>query len=314
MNEILSAQQLRTRPTTTVLIVPDVEVDGHRLRVTNLDKVLYPDTGFTKGDVLRYYVDVAPALLPHLAGRPLTRVRFPDGVFADSFFEKQTPSHAPDWVTTVAVESGRAGTILYPVADSLATLVWLANLAALELHALLARAAHLDQPDFLVFDLDPTAPADLIDAVRVALQVRDLLDDLELASFPKVSGSKGLHLYVPLNSPTNYEATRGFAHALAQTLEKDDRTVTSTMAKSGRRGKIFVDWGQNASFKTTVAPYSLRARPTPSVSAPVTWDELEAAEDPADLRFTPDNVVARLEAHGDVFAPVLELNQQLPGS
>ncbi len=294
--------------------VADVEVEGRRLRLTNLDKVLYPDTGFTKGDVIRYYVDVAPALLPHLAGRPLTRVRFPDGVFADSFFEKQTPSHAPEWVTTVAVESGRAGTIIYPVADSVATLVWLANLAALELHALLARAEHLDQPDCLVFDLDPTAPADLIDAVRVALQVRDLLDDLGLVMLPKASGSKGLHLYVPLNTPTNYEATREFAHALAQTLEKDDRTITSTMAKSGRRGKILLDWSQNASFKTTVAPYSLRARPTPSVSAPVTWEELEAAEDPADLRFAPEDVVTRVQAHGDLFAPVLELNQQLPGT
>lgn len=314
MNEIVTAGQAQDNAANSRFrVVPDVEVDGHRLRLTNLDKVLYPDTGFTKGDVIRYYVDIAPALLPHLAGRPLTRVRFPDGVFANSFFEKQTPSHAPEWVTTVAVESGRAGTVLYPVADSVATLVWLANLAALELHALLAHDAHLDQPDFMVFDLDPTNPADLIDAVRVTFQVRDLLDDLDLAAFPKVSGNKGLHLYVPLNCAPSYETTREFAHAVAQTLEQDDKAITSTMAKSGRRGKIFVDWSQNASFKTTVAPYSLRARPTPSVSTPVTWDELEAADDPADLRFAPDDVVARVQTQGDLFAPVLELTQRLPG-
>ena len=293
----------------------EVDIDGHQLRLTNLDKPLYPG-GFTKGQVVDYYARIAEVMLPHVGDRPLTLRRFPDGVEADGFFEKESPSHRPAWVRTVAVPSGRRGVVNYTIADSRAVIVWLANLAALELHPLLARASALDVPACMVFDLDPGAPADIVGATEVALRVRDRLDELGLESVAKVSGSKGIHVYVPLNTDTSFDDTKGFANAFARLLEKEDpKRVTSVMTKSERKGKVFVDWSQNDDSKTTVAVYSLRATGEPHVSAPVSWDELDAAlqtRDASALRFSPDEVLSRVEARGDLFAPLEALRQKLP--
>lgn len=296
--------------------VADVDVDGHRLRLTNLDKELY--RGFTKGRVIDYYARIAPVLLPHLEARPLTLRRFPDGIDADGFFEKESPRHRPDWVHTFAVPSGRRGIVNYTVADSQAVIVWLANLAALELHPLLARVPDIETPTTVVFDLDPGAPADAVDAAEVALRVRERLAGIGLNSFAKTSGGKGMHVYVPVNTPIDYDTTKAFAHTVARVLEQDDpQRITSTMAKAERRGKVFIDWSQNDDSKTTVAAYSLRAGPEPRVSTPMAWDELETAVDNSDagaLRFAPDDVLARIERDGDVFAPVLEMRQEMPGA
>ena len=292
----------------------DVEIDGHTLRLTNLDKDLY--RGFTKGEVIDYYARIADVLVPHLAERPLTLRRFPDGVDADGFFEKEAPSHRPDWVRTVAVPSGRRGVVNYTIADSRAVVVWLANLAALELHPLLSRAPELDTPTSIVFDLDPGAPADVLDATEIALRVRDRLEGIGLESLAKVSGGKGVHVYVPLNSDVGFDATKDFAHAVAKVLAREDpKHVTSVMTKAERKGKVFVDWSQNDDSKTTVAVYSLRAGPEPRVSAPVGWDELEdalTADDADRLRFSPDDVLARVERDGDPFAPLETVRQELP--
>jgi bifunctional non-homologous end joining protein LigD len=291
-----------------------VEVDGTRLTLSNLDKVLYPGHGFTKGEVIDYYARIAPAMLPHLTARPATRLRYPEGVDGQSFFEKNAPPHTPDWVRTVELPTpgGSRDSVRFVVIDDLATLVWTANLAALELHVPQWRvgprgAAH--DPDLLVFDLDPGAPADMDDAREVAGLLRALLDDDGLESFPKTSGRKGLHLYVPI-AETSDERTSAYAKEAAQRLEKDHRDlVVSRMEKKLRHGKVLVDWSQNNRHKTTVAPYSLRAGQEPYVSAPVTWDEIESG---GELRFRPDEVRDRVERDGDLLAPILELRQKLP--
>ena len=291
-----------------------VEIDGHDLKLTNLDKVLYPDTGFTKGEVIDYYARIAPVLLPHLAGRPLTRKRYPNGVDEQFFFEKNAPSHKPDWVTTSAVWSGHSDrTIQFVVADSTATIVWLAQLAALELHPQLHRGDDPDHPTVVAFDLDPGPPAGLAECCEVALLLRELFAMLGLEAWPKVSGSKGMQVYVPLNSgAATYDDTKDFALAVAQLLEKQHPDlVTSVMAKDQRPGKVFVDWSQNDQHKTTVAVYSLRARTRPTVSTPVTWAEVEAG-DPAALVFETADVLVRVDDHGDLFAPVLSKAQRLP--
>lgn len=293
----------------------EVDIDGHQLRLSNLDKPLYPG-GFTKSQVVDYYARIADVMLPHVDERPLTLRRFPDGVEADGFFEKESPSHRPEWVRTVAVPSGRRGVVNYTIADSKAVIVWLANLAALELHPLLARAPALDTPACMVFDLDPGPPADILDATEIALRVRDRLERLDLQSVVKVSGSKGIHVYVPLNTDATFDDTKSFANALARLLEQEDtKRVTSVMTKSERKGKVFVDWSQNDDSKTTVAAYSLRATDEPRVSAPVSWDELDVAlstRDTEALRFSPDEVLARVETQGDLFSPLEELRQKLP--
>lgn len=294
----------------------DVTVDGHRLRLTNLDKDLY--RGFTKGEVIDYYARIAEVMLPHLAGRPLTLRRFPDGVDADGFFEKRAPSHRPDWVSTAAVPSTRFGEIEYTIADSPATLVWLANLAALELHMLLSRAPDFDTPTGVVFDLDPGAPADIITTAEVALALADRLEGVGLSSFAKVSGGKGIHVWVPLHTPVSFEITKELAHTVARVMAAEDPDrITTSMAKAERRGKVFIDWSQNDDSKTTVSVYSLRAGPEPRVSAPVSWDEVvEAVEtgDPALLRFGPAEVLARVDADGDLFVEALEMEQAVPGT
>ena len=304
-----------------------VEVDGRELKLTNLDKVLYPKAGFTKGEVVDYYARVAPAIVPHLRGRALTLRRFPEGVddAEAAFFEKRCPKHRPEWVKTAAVVAGpRAGTIEFCVCEDRATLVWMAQLAAIELHPSLSLAEAPDRPTVLAFDLDPGAPADVLDCCRVALRLRELFDHFGLRCFPKTSGSKGLQVYVPLNGDgVAYEAedgkdqaTKPFARAIAQLLEKQTpKEVVSKMKKEEREGKVFVDWSQNHRRKTTIAVYSLRARERPTVSTPVAWEEVEGAlerDDAGSLVFEAGDVLNRLDEHGDLFAPVLELRQELP--
>jgi bifunctional non-homologous end joining protein LigD len=297
----------------------EAEIDGRKLRLSNLDKVLYPKAGFTKGQVIDYYARVSPALLPHLHGRPLTMKRYPDGVEGKFFYEKQCPSHRPDWVATAAVWSRHNGReIDFCLANDLPTLVWAANLADLELHTSLALADDVERPTMMVFDLDldPGPPADIVDCCRVGLWVRELFEGLGLESFPKTSGSKGLQVYVPLGGETSYDETKPFAKAVAELLEKQHpKKVVSRMSKDLRGGKVLVDWSQNDEHKTTVCVYSLRARERPTVSTPVAWDEVEhalKAKDPAVLAFEADQLLARVEDRGDLFAPVLTLQQALP--
>jgi len=294
-----------------------IEVQGKQLKLSNLDKVLYPATGFTKQQIIDYYVRVAPAMVPHLAGRALTRKRYPNGVDEEFFYEKNAPQHRPDWVKTAPIWSeGNRRTVHYILANDLPTLVWLANLAAIELHPSLALAKDITCPTMMVFDLDPGPPANIVQCCQVGLWLREIFEHFDLHSFPKTSGSKGLQLYVPLNTPTKYESTKTFAHALAQLLEHDHPDmVVSDMKKKIRTGKVFVDWSQNDEHKTTVAVYSLRARERPTVSTPVTWEEIERAfkkKDTSLLVFEARQVVARVEKMGDLFAPTLEVKQRLP--
>jgi bifunctional non-homologous end joining protein LigD len=295
----------------------EIEVEGRRLSLSNLDKVFYPATGFTKGQVIEYYTRIAPVLLPHLRGRHLTLKRYPDGVNGQYFYEKQCPRHRPDWVRTATVPIRTDGrSIDYCMVDDLATVVWLANLADLELHTPLAYADAPAAPTMLAFDLDPGPPATIVECAEVACRLREAFDHFGLIAFPKTSGSKGMQLYLPLNTPTSYQATKRFSQGVAQVLERrDPKLVVSEMRKDLRPGKVFIDWSQNDEHKTTVCVYSLRARERPTVSTPVTWDEVDAVlrtRDPDDLAFTSDEVLARVAEHGDCFAPVLSLEQELP--
>lgn len=292
-----------------------VEVGGRSLTLSNLDKVLYP-SGFTKAQVLDYYARVAPVALAHLSGRCLTFRRFPDGTDKPGFFEKRCPQHRPGWVAVAPGPGDRDGLIEYCRLEEPAALVWAANLAAIELHAPMALAADIETPAAVVFDFDPGAPAAMRECCEIALLVREILDSVGLEGWCKTSGSKGLQLYVPLNTPATHEHAASFALAVGQVLEKQHPArVTTTMAKAVRPGKIFVDWSQNARHKTTIAPYSLRARPEPTVSTPVSWAEVErcAAGGP-ELRFEAADVLARIEVSGDLFAPVLERRQTLPAA
>ncbi len=300
-----------------------VDVAGRQLTLSNLGKMLYPEAGFTKAQVLDYYTRIAPVLLPHLAGRPLTFKRYPDGVAGKFFFEKNAPSHAPDWVRRVRLPSPGStknrDTIDYAVVDDLPTLVWAANLAALELHVPMWRVGPrggVRHPDLLVFDLDPGPPATIVECARVAELLRAELAADGLAGWPKTSGSKGLQLYVPLRPEREWQQVNGYARALAVRLEQaHPKLVVSNMKKDLRGGKVLVDWSQNNSAKTTVAAYSLRARPAPTVSTPVTWEETSAcaaAGDPELLRFVATDVLDRVADHGDLLAPLLETQQRLP--
>lgn len=295
----------------------EVEVDGRQLKLSNLDKVLYPEVGFTKAQVIDYYTRIAPVLLPHLKNRPLTLKRYPDGVDGNFFYEKQCPSYRPKWVKTTSVWSeGNQRDVHYCVANDLPTLVWAANLADLELHTSLSVQRNIERPTMLVFDLDPGPPADIVQCAQVALWLRDLLAELKLKSFAKTSGSKGMQIYAPLNTPTTYDKTKPFAHAVAQLLEqRHPRSVISNMKKALRIGKVLIDWSQNDAHKTTVCVYSLRAKAQPTVSTPITWDEVEAVwanQSGAEVEFIAEDVLARVARHGDLFAPVLTLKQRLP--
>ncbi len=294
----------------------EVSIEDRRLSLSNLDKLLYPQAGFTKGHVIDYYTRIAPVLLPHLRDRPLTLKRYPDGVDGGHFYEKRCPSHRPQWVRVAPVWSGRnEGDINYCVADDLATLVWLANLADLEMHTPLARASDTETPTLIAFDLDPGAPATIVECARVALDLREAFDHLGLQAFPKTSGSKGMQVYLPLNTPgVTWDETKTFAMHLAQLLERRDRDrVVSDMSKAKRGGKVFVDWSQNDRHKTTVNVYSLRAMERPTVSTPLSWDEVQEMADSGEpLAFTAPEVLARVEELGDLFSPVQTLEQALP--
>jgi bifunctional non-homologous end joining protein LigD len=284
---------------------------------TNLDKVLYPATGFTKGDVIRYYVAIASFMLPHLKGRPLTLRRYPNGVDDKSFFEKRCPSHAPDWVRRVSWKpSSKDEPILACDAQDTRTLAWLGNMAAIELHPSLAFAKSPDRPTVMVFDLDPGAPAAVTECAKVAIWLREKLDGMDLQSFPKTSGSKGLQIYVPLNSTVDFDTTKTFSHALALMLESEHpELVVSRMSTQLRKGKVFIDWSQNDRAKTTVAVYSLRARERPTVSTPLMWEEVVSVAgggDPGSLVIEAPDAVARTERHGDLFEPVASLRQHVP--
>jgi bifunctional non-homologous end joining protein LigD len=288
-----------------------VRTEGRELRITNWDKVLYPETGFTKGDLIAYYGRIAPVVLPHLHDRPLTLKRYPNGVNETYFYEKQSPSHRPDWVQTVKI-----GDINYTLAQDRPTLIWLANLADVELHTSLSLEGRADRPTMMVFDLDPGAPAGIVECCEVALVLHGLFGQLRLESVVKTSGSKGLQVYVPLNTPAEYRATKPFAKRVAELLEQRmAELVVSRMTKRLRPGKVLVDWSQNDQHKTTVNVYSLRARERPTVSTPVSWEEVAACHDQADeslLTFAYDEVLARVDERGDLFAPALSVKQQLP--
>ncbi len=294
-----------------------VEVQGRKLKLTNLEKILYPAAGFTKGQVVDFYVRIAPALVPHLAGRALTMKRYPEGVDQEYFFEKNAPMHRPDWVKTAPIwsESNRR-TIHFILVNDLPTLVWIGNLASIELHPSLSLAADIATPTMIVFDLDPGPPANIVQCAQVGLWVRDIFDHFGLRSFPKTSGSKGLQIYVPLNSKTSYDQTKSFAHAVARLLEQEHPDlVVSDMKKAVRTNKVFVDWSQNDEHKTTISVYSLRARERPTVSTPVTWEEVEQAlkkKDAERLVFEAKDVLARVEKMGDLFEPVQTQKQNLP--
>jgi bifunctional non-homologous end joining protein LigD len=288
---------------------------AERVQITNSDKVLYPESGTTKGEVVDYYRRIAPVLLPHLRGRALTLRRFPDGVDGESFFEKRCPSHRPGWVRTVPVARTSGESYDACAVDDADTLVWLANLAALELHPALALAEEPDRPTVMVFDLDPGAPAGIGQCAEVAVALRDMLGQLDLQCSAKTSGSKGLQVYVPLNTAIDFDTTKLLAHGIGLVLERQrGDLVVTTMAKQARKGRVLIDWSQNDRAKTTVSVYSLRARPTPGVSTPLGWDEVErtvGADGPA-LVFGPDEVLGRVDDHGDLFASVLEERQSLP--
>jgi bifunctional non-homologous end joining protein LigD len=280
---------------------------------------MWPETGFTKGEMIDYYARVAEAILPHLRGRPLTLKRYPNGVAEKFFYEKRCPKHRPDWVRTAPIWSGQnEGDIDYCVCDDRATLIWVAQLASLELHPSLSHAKDIERPTVLAFDLDPGPPAGMLECCTIGLRLRELFDGLGLESFPKTSGSKGLQVYVPLNTKVTYDETKPFAHAVAQALERSDPDlVVSRMAKNLRKGKVLVDWSQNDQHKTTVAVYSLRAKERPTASTPVEWKDVERAlkrKDPEILRFEAGDVLKRIDKQGDVFAPVVELKQKLPKS
>jgi bifunctional non-homologous end joining protein LigD len=294
-----------------------IEVEGRQIKLSNLEKVLYPQAGFTKGQVIDYYVRIAPVLLPHLAARPLTLKRYPNGVEGMHFYEKNCPKYRPPWMETAKVWSESNKRFMdYCVAADLPTLVWLGNLADLELHTSLARAPEIQRPTVIAFDLDPGTPASIVQCCQVALWVREVFAQFGLQAFAKTSGSKGLQVYVPLNTEVTYEHTRPFARATARLLEeRHPGQVVSDMKKSLRVNKVFVDWSQNDDFKTTVSVYSLRAREKPTVSTPITWNEVEHClqqANPELLVFTSDQVLKRVEKMGDLFEPVLKLKQKLP--
>jgi bifunctional non-homologous end joining protein LigD len=292
-------------------------VEGRELTVSNLGKVLYPKAGFTKGDLIDAYADLAEVLLPHLHDRPLTLKRYPDGVEGKFFYEKRAPSHRPDWLATARIWSdSHHGEIDFCLIEDLPSLVWAANLANIELHTSLSRAGDMEHPDSLVFDLDPGAPADVIDCARIALRLRGLFDQLDLDCYAKTSGSKGMQIYAPLNGTATYEETRAFAKAVAETFEtRFPDEVVSRMTKARRTGKILIDWSQNVRHKTTASVYSLRAKDQPTASTPLDWDEVEAAAEhgkAATLVFTIDDLRRRIAAKGDLFAPLLTQVQELP--
>lgn len=303
--------------TRTVSDGQSLNVEGRNVPVSNLEKIFYPRTGFTKAQVIDYYIRISPVLLPHLKGRPITLKRYPDGVEGGFFYEKKCPTHRPAWVKTAPIWSKTHDEdINYCVADDLPTIVWAANLGDIELHTYLGTASNITRPTTLVFDLDPGPPANILHCCEVSLLLKAKFDRLKLQSFVKTSGSKGLQVYVPLNTPVTYDSTKPFARSVAEELAREHpELIVAKMDKSIRRGKVLVDWSQNDYFKTTVCVYSLRAKERPTVSMPVEWAEVELArkrKDTERLIFLPDEALGCVEKRGDLFAPVLKLKQKLP--
>jgi bifunctional non-homologous end joining protein LigD len=294
-----------------------VEIAGRRLSLANLEKDLYPSYGFTKAHILEYYRRMARFILPHLQDRALTLKRYPEGVDQDYFFEKRCPAHRPAWVKTAEVRRDKGERMTVCLANDLSTLMWVENLASVELHVPLARTGSPERPNTMVFDLDPGEPANILDCARVALILRDLLSPLRLASYVKTSGQKGLHVYVPLNRPeTTFADTKKFSKVVAEILQKNyPDLVTAEIAKESRQGRVFINWSQNDSSSTMVCVYSLRAREKPFVSFPLAWQELESLAgqgDPEKFQVLPSEAVSRAERQGDLFREVLETKQQLP--
>ncbi|HEX2295681.1 MAG TPA: non-homologous end-joining DNA ligase [Actinomycetota bacterium] len=294
----------------------EIRAGRRKVSLSNPDKVFYPEVGFTKADVARYYQDVAPVLLPHVKNRLVTLKRYPDGVEGGFFYEKQCPKHRPEWIGTAPMRRKDGKLIHYCLLNDRAALAWASNLVNLELHTSLARADRLDRPRSLVFDLDPGEGTDVLDCARVALWIRSVFSELGLESFAKTSGSKGIQMFVPLSMSATFDDTRAWAHAVARQLaEEHPDAIVTKQSKAERVGKVLIDWSQNDDHKTTVSVYSLRARPRPTVSTPVTWEELEgalASSDAGALVFESSEVLARVEEHGDLFEPVLKLRQKLP--
>ena len=310
-----SVTSSRTPRGKEALITPSMKIGSRQMAFTNLQKALYP-SGYTKAEVIGYYLKIAPVMLPYVKDRAVTLKRYPNGSGAPFFFEKNCSAHRPGWMKTALVPGTEGGNHHCLLTDA-ASLAWAANAAALELHVPLAKAARQDRPTVMVYDLDPGAPATLLDCVQLGLKLRDMLADLGLKSFAKTSGSKGLHLYVPLNAPrVTFEQTKNFSHALAQLFEQQNKDrVTTIMSKARRPGKVFVDWSQNDQHKTTACAYTLRATESPQVSTPVSWKELEAVAKSGDVNklvFSPEQVIARVAKFGDLFEPVLKLKQRLP--
>ena len=292
-------------------------VGGRRLPVSNLDKVFYPKTGFTKGQVIEYYIRIASVLLPHLKDRPLTLKRYPNGVEGQFFYEKRCPTFRPSWFKTAKIWSeGNQENINFCLANDLPSLVWAANLADLELHTSLARKQDPYRPTMMVFDLDPGPPANILECVQVAFWLKEVLDDMGVQSFAKTTGSKGLQLYVPLNTRVTFDETKRLARSLAEQLTREHpKEVVYDMKKALRKGKVLIDWSQNDDHKTTVCVYSLRAKERPTVSTPVTWQELQKVSKSGNadqLLFDSEAVLRRVEKLGDLFQPVLTLKQKLP--
>ena len=295
----------------------EIIIQGRKLTLSNLDKVLYPKAGFTKAHVIDYYTRVSPVLLPHLQDRALTLKRYPEGVEKEFFYEKRCPAYRPPWLKTAPVWSDSAQEdVKFCLANDLPSLIWAANLADLELHTSLARFKKPDRPTMMVFDLDPGAGVDILGCAAVALWLREFLAERKLECFAKTSGSKGLQVYVPLNTPVTYMETKGFARATAETLtQQHPENVLFRMEKKLRKGKVFIDWSQNDRHKTTVCAYSLRAKERPTVSTPVTWEEIKKAlkaGDPQCLSFESEDTLKRVSKSGDLFEPVLKLKQKLP--
>ena len=291
-----------------------VDVGGRRLRLSNLDKVLWPETGFTKGQMIDYYRRVAPALIPHIRGHPVTLARFPDGVGEEGFYQTNCRG-CPPWMSTHEVRSRRGTLLRYCVIDDLPSLMWVANLATIELHPLLSTIEGTERAPAMVFDLDPGPPASIVDCCRVALFLREELASRGLEAFPKTSGWKGLHLHVPLDAAATFERTKHFSRELAVRLAKRHPDVVATeVSRERRAGRVLIDWRQNDPNRSVIAPYSMRSTPEPGVAAPLSWEEVEAAGDPGEveLRFSPQGVLERLERGDDPFAAVPHLGQALP--
>ncbi|MHB8613692.1 MAG: non-homologous end-joining DNA ligase [Candidatus Dormibacteraceae bacterium] len=297
----------------------EVEIEGRTLKLTNLEKVLYPEVGFTKAQVIDYHTRMAPVILPHTRNHPLTLKRYPNGVDGEFFYEKNCPKHRPPWVETATVWSGGNNRdMYYCLCQDVPTLVWLGNLATLEFHTSLSLAQNLPEPRTMVFDLDPGPPATIVECCRIGLMLRDLFAEHGLECWAKTSGSKGLQLYVPLNTKVTYVETKVVSKGLAQLFEeRHPDLAVHRQLKELRTGRVLIDWSQNDQYKTTVSVYSLRARARPTVSTPVTWDEVEKclkAKDPSLLVFDSDQVLARVAKDGDLFEPVTAKKQKLPRS